>query len=48
MLPNIPMIPMIKILSQYAAAHEFPFDGKNMESISQIFLKYNQDAQILN
>lgn len=42
------MIPLMKILKQYADAKNIPFERKNWESIVRTFIKYNRDAQILN
>jgi len=45
---NIPAIPMLRILKQYAAAHSLPLNCHNWESIVRCFEKYKMDAKILN
>lgn len=45
---NIPVIPMLKILIQYAASRNIPLDSRRWESIVRCFEKYKLDAQIKN
>lgn len=47
-MPNLPVIPMVNILQQYAYANKLPFDRKNWNSIVYTFLHYNKTATILN
>lgn len=39
-MTGIPLIPMIKVLRQYAAANSLPFDGRRWESIKRTFNHY--------
>lgn len=45
---QIPVIPMISILKQYAAARNLPLNCRNWESIMRTYQMYILDAQILN
>lgn len=45
---QLPAIPMVSILQQYAAAHKIPFERTNWESIVRTFNHYNETAKILN
>lgn len=47
-MKDIPVIPMVKILIQYAAAHNMPLNVRSWESITRCFEVYKQDAQNLN
>lgn len=47
-MEGIPIIPMVRILKQYATAHDFPLDIRNWESIVRCFLAYKKDAEYLN
>lgn len=47
-MPQLPTIPMVGILQQYAYANKLPFDIHNWESIVRTFNHYNLTAQILN
>lgn len=47
-MKNIPVIPMVRILKQYAAARALPLDIRSWESIVRTFNLYSQDAQFLN
>lgn len=44
---NIPAIPMTLILSQYAKAHNMPWDGR-WETIMRVFNHYCLTAKALN
>lgn len=45
---NLPVIPMIKILIQYAAARNIPLDMRRWESIVRCYKMYLVDAEIKN
>ena len=45
---NIPIIPMVKILTQYAVAFGLPMNRGNWESIVRTFEIYKSDAEKLN
>lgn len=45
---QIPVMPMVRILKQYAQAHNLPLDPKSWESIVRCYAKYERDAQIKN
>lgn len=47
MFENIPAIPMVNILRQYAYANKMPWDGR-WETIIRIFNHYSLTAQYLN
>lgn len=47
-MKSIPIIPMIRILKKYAAAHGFTLNPKNWNSIMHVFELYNEDAKFLN
>jgi len=47
-MPELPTIPMVAILQQYAAANNLPFERTNWESIVRTFNHYNQTAKTLN
>jgi hypothetical protein len=48
MMPHIPIIPMLKILRQYAIARQLVLNFNSWESITQTFNLYNEDAKKLN
>ncbi len=45
---GIPVIPMRRILIQWAAARNIPFNPKSWESIVRCFNAYNLQAKIQN
>lgn len=45
---KIPVIPMIRILKQYAEGKGLPLNTRNWESIVRTFYTYNSDAKFLN
>lgn len=45
---NIPVIPMIRILKQFAASKNIPLDARRWESIVRCFNIYQSDAQFKN
>lgn len=45
---NIPAIPMVKILKQYAASKGLPLNPKNWESIMRVYEMYILYVQNLN
>lgn len=47
-MPKIPMIPMLKILSQYAYANKLALNCHNLDSIKNVFSHYNKTAKLLN
>ena len=47
-MKNIPVIPMIRILTRYAEARNIPLDVRRWESIIRCFKMYELDAQIKN
>ena len=47
-MKNIPVIPMIRILTQYAEARNIPLDVRLWESIIRCMRRYELDAQLKN
>jgi len=47
-MTGIPAIRMIKILRIYAIAKGLALKVTNLESIKEVFEKYNKDARLLN
>jgi len=45
---KIPMIPMLRILKQYAAAKNLPLKATSFESIIRTFQHYCQSCKKLN
>ena len=45
---NIPVIPMLKILIQYAASRNIPLDSRRWESIVRCYKMYEVDAKLKN
>ena len=45
---NIPIIPILKILKQFAKAKNLPLNPKSWESIVRTFILYNEYAQTKN
>lgn len=45
---NIPVIPMIKVLAQYAKSRNIPLDVRRWESIVRCYKMYELDASLKN
>lgn len=45
---SIPTIPMVKILRQYALAHQLPFDMRRWEDIVRCYIHYSEHVKKLN
>ena len=45
---RIPVIPMVRILTKYAAANNIPLNIRSWESIMRCYQVYNRDAKFLN
>lgn len=45
---EIPAIPMVKVLIQFATAHNIPMNPRDWESIKRIFRIYSETVKTLN
>lgn len=47
-MPKVPIIPLLRILAQFAKANNLQLNGNNFHSIKRVFFQYNIEAAKLN